>query len=376
MNRLEVEGPGEAVRSVEARHPIYQRLMRALREYRAMYAAGGWIQIPDGAELAPGSKGTRVTMVRRRLQLNVEGPDSAAFDAKLKAAVERFQRLNGLKATGKVDKPTLAELNVPVEGRIRQIELSLERARWLPADFGARYILVNIPEAVLRVVERDSVVFSTRAVVGKSGRQTPVLVDTMTSLVLNPAWNLPPVVVDEDVLPKLAKNTEYLKKKNIKVYRGWGKEAREIHPDSVKWARWTARTMPYNLRMEPGPANALGRVKFLFPNDEHIYIHDSPQRSLYSKEQRQYSSGCVRVERARDLAAYLLGESPRWDKERLAEAFAAGEERSVALRKPIPVYLIYLTAWVGDDGAMHFRPDLYGRDELLAVMLADGASPS
>ena len=376
VNRLEVDGPGEAVRSVEARHPIYQRLMRALREYRAIYAAGGWEEIPDGPELAPGSKGTRVAMVRKRLQLNAGGPDSAAFDANLAAAVERFQRLNGLKPTRKVDRPTLAELNVPVEKRIGQIELSLERARWLPSDFGARYILVNIPEAVLRVVERDSVVFSTRAVVGKAGRQTPVLVDTMTSLVLNPSWNLPPVVVDEDVLPKLTKNTDYLKQKNIKVYQGWGKEAREINPDSVRWARWTSRTMPYNLRMEPGPANALGRVKFLFPNDEHIYIHDSPQRSLYSKEQRLYSSGCVRVERARDLAAYLLGESPRWDRERLAEAFAAGEERSVALRKPIPVYLIYLTAWVGADGAMHFRPDLYGRDESLAGMLADGASPS
>jgi murein L,D-transpeptidase YcbB/YkuD len=375
-NHFETGGPREAAESVEARHPQYRALLNALRGYRALEAAGGWAPIPDGSDLALRSRGPRVTMLRKRLDLQVAGRDSAVFDAGLKSAVEAFQKRHGLSVTGKVDKSTLAALNVPVDERIRQIELSLERARWLPAGFGSRYILVNIPEAVLRVVREDSVVFLTRAVIGKASRQTPVLVDTMTSVVLNPSWNLPPVVVDEDVLPKLARNTDYLKKKNIKVYRGWGRAEREIHPDSVNWARWTSRTMPYHLRMEAGPANALGRVKFLFPNDEHVYIHDSPQRSLYRQEQRLYSSGCVRIERARDLASYLLTELPRWDKERLAEVFASGEEKSVALARPIPVYFVYFTAWVGPDGSLHFRPDVYGRDQLLAAKLADGARPS
>jgi murein L,D-transpeptidase YcbB/YkuD len=178
------------------------------------------------------------------------------------------------------------------------------------------------------------------------------------------------------VLPKLAKNTEYLKAKGIRVYRGWGKEAVEVHPDSVRWSLWTSKTMPYNLRMEPGPANALGRVKFLFPNDEHVYIHDSPQRSLYRREHRQFSSGCVRVERARDLAGLLLSGSPRWDGDRLEEAFASGQEQPVTLRRPVAVYLVYLTAWAGEDGAVHFRPDLYGRDDMLAALLPQAAAPS
>jgi len=375
-NHLEAGGPREALEAIEARHPQYRSLLLALRDYRRIEVAGGWPLIPEGPDLARGSKGPRVMMVRERLLGQPDGEGSSAFDASLKAAVEGFQKRHGLNATGKVDRSTLAALNVPVDERIRQIELSLERARWFPADFGSRYILVNIPEAVLRVVEQDSVVFSTRAVVGKASRQTPVLVGTMTSLVLNPSWNLPPVVIEEDVLPKLTKSTDYLKEKNIKVLRGWGKYAREVHPDSVKWAKQTVKSMPYHLRMDPGPANALGRVKFLLPNNEHIYIHDSPQRSLYRKEQRLYSSGCVRIERARELAAYLLSESSRWDKDRLAETFASGVEKSVALRKPIPVYLIYLTAWVGNDGAVHFRPDLYGRDEKLAARLGESARPS
>lgn len=376
VERLVADGPVRAVEAFEARHPMYRGLAGVLREYRGIEAAGGWVQVPAGPDMAVGNKGARVSLLRQRLGVQTAGMDSASFDGALKSAVEEFQKHHGLNATGKVDKATLAALNVPVEERIRQIELSLERARWLPADFGSRYIVVNIPEAMLRVVESDSVVFSSRAVVGKAERQTPVLLDTMTSLVLNPYWNLPPVVIDEDVLPKLTKNTDYLKQKNVKVYRGWGKGQREIHPDSVRWSRWTSKTMPYHLRMDPGPANALGRVKFLFPNGEHIYIHDSPQRSLYRREQRQFSSGCVRVERARDLAAYLLNGSPRWDKERLAEAFASGEEQSVSLRNPIPVYIVYLTAWVDADGVPHFRPDLYGRDELLAVMLGAPSQPS
>lgn len=376
VNRLETAGPREAVEAVEAKNAMYRDLLSALREYCAIQSAGGWVRITEGPELSTGSKGHRVMMLRERLGEQIAGPDSVRFDAALRSSVGHFQKRHGLTVSGKVDKPTLAALNVPVDERIRQIELSLERARWFPPEFGPRYILVNIPEAVLRVVERDSVVFTSRAVVGKASRQTPVLVETMTYLVLNPSWNLPPVVVDEDVLPKLTKNTDYLKKKNIKVYQGWGKNAREVHPDSVRWARWTSKTMPYHLRMEPGSSNALGRVKFLFPNDEHVYIHDSPQRSLYRKEQRQFSSGCVRVERARELAAHLLSGSSRWDDDRLKEAFATGEEQNVILRNPIPVYLVYLTAWVGADGTVHFRPDLYGRDDLLAAMLADGARPS
>jgi murein L,D-transpeptidase YcbB/YkuD len=368
VDRVATGAPRAAAESVEAANPYARRLLRALRSYDRIARAGGWPRIPDGEDLSAGSTGTRVTLVRSRLGVPATGPDTEVFDAGLRDAVRAFQKRHGLASTGRVDQFTLAALNVPVEDRIRQIGVNLERARWFPAEFGPRYILVNIPEAVLRVVEGDSVILRMRAVLGKVSRQTPMLADNVTSLVLNPSWNLPPVVIAEDVLASRSGASAYLKEKNITVFSDWGTDAREVDPDSIRWDRVTLEAMPYRLRMEPGPRNALGRVKFLFPNDEHIYIHDSPQRGLFRKDQRFFSSGCVRVEGARDLATYLLRESSRWTEQRVEAAVHSGEETSIALKDPVPVYLVYLTAWVGEEGEVHFRPDPYGRDALIAAL--------
>lgn len=370
-SRLDDEGPRASAESVEAAHPISRRLLASLRDHERIAAAGGWPGIPDGPPLRRGDEGERVALLRRRLGLTATGERSDRFDGSVQAAVSEFQRRHGLAPTGAVEGQTLAALNVPVQESIRQLRVNLERARWLPAELGERYILVNIPEAVLRLVEGDSVTLSMRAVVGKVSRPTPMLADKVTSIVLNPSWNLPPIVVAEDVLARPSETSAYLKEREIRVLRGWGKEASEVDPDSVRWERLDAASMPYRFRMEPGPRNALGRVKFLFPNDEHVYIHDSPERSLYRKEQRFFSSGCVRVEEARDLGKRLLRGSG-WDEERVERVIASGQETSIALSDPIPVYLVYFTAWVDQDGQTQFRPDLYGRDDLLAVLLEQG----
>jgi murein L,D-transpeptidase YcbB/YkuD len=373
VSQLEGGGPRAAILSIETSHPMYRALQQSLGEYRRIAAAGGWARIPPGPRLAVGAKGNRVAALRARLQETLKPTDPSAFDRDLQRSVKKFQRRHGLSPTGKVDPATLEALNAGVEDRIRQIELSLERARAFPATFGPRYILVNIPDATLSVVEDDSVVLSMRAGIGKTDRQTPVLVDTMTSVVFNPTWNIPPVIIAEDILPKVIEDSDYLEEKNIRVLRGWAKGAVEVDPDDVEWEQVTPKAMPYRFLMASGPQNPLGDVKFLFPNAEHVYIHDSPQRALYRSDHRLFSSGCVRVERARDLAAYLLRDSPRWSSEKLAESFESDGEKSVSLKHPIPVYFIYLTAWVGEDGALHFRPDIYGRDELLAGRMPERA---
>lgn len=369
VDRVASGSPRAVAESVEAGNPYARHLLCALRSYDRIARAGGWPRIPDGPDLSMGSTGTRVMLLRGRLGVPATGPEHGRFDARLAGAVRGFQERHGLAVTGKVDRSTLAALNVPVEERIGQISMNLERARWFPSGFGSRYILVNIAEAALRVVENDSVILRMRAVLGKVTRQTPMLADNVTSLVLNPAWNLPPVVIAEDVLSSPMGASAYLKAKHIRVLSSWGSDAREVDPDSIRWDQVTIEAMPYRFWMEPGGLNALGRVKFLFPNDEHIYIHDSPQRSLFRKDQRFFSSGCVRVERARDLATYLLRESSRWTEARVEAAVASGVETSIALRNPIPVYIVYLTAWVGEDGEVHFRPDLYGRDAQIAALM-------
>lgn len=294
----------------------------------------------------------------------IEGA-SEHFDSALEDAVRMFQLRHGLEADGVVGAGTLAALNVPINERVRQMELNLERWRWLPRNLGERYILVNIPSFELEVTEGEKVVLEMRVVVGKTYRRTPVFSSSMTHLVFSPYWHVPPSLAVQDVLPAAQKDLEYLAKKRIKVFRGWGADTVEMDPSAIDWSRLSRSDFPFRFRQEPGPQNALGGVKFMFPNTFNVYLHDTPSRELFLRADRSFSSGCIRIEKPLRLAEYVLGGASGWDAERILAASLKGVEQTVRLPESIPVHLLYWTCWVDARGTVHFRNDVYGRDRLL-----------
>jgi murein L,D-transpeptidase YcbB/YkuD len=419
-----VSGPGASASTVDARsahalgtaltslrpsHPAYNALVQAYRRYRSLADRGGWPAVPDGPTLARDSTGERVALLRARLRaagdLDAEEDtenagvlgasrfpmtassqpsdapargDStpvtapAVYDTALEAAVRRFQTRHGLAVDGAVGSATLTALNVPAAERAEQLALNLERWRWLPEDLGSRHILVNIADFSLRAVEDGADVLAMRVVTGTPYRQTPVFSGTITYLVLNPYWHVPSTIAVEDKLPAIRSDPGYLNRQQFEVFRGWRADAQPLDPASIAWDSVSARTFPYRLRQKPGPYNALGRVKFMFPNPHSVYLHDTPTRGLFAQAERSFSSGCIRLERPQALAQYLLADHPQWSAERLASVFeqASGPEQTVVLPTPIPVHLQYWTAWTDADGTVHFRNDIYRRDAALREALA------
>jgi L,D-transpeptidase YcbB len=360
---------GSSLRKLLPVQPGYSCLREALLRYRDIEMNGGWPEITTGPLLRKGETGERVEQLRNRLILAGDIPESAdtvnfQFDEELEAALKKFQSRHGLDADGIAGPATLRELNTPVKMRILAVELNLERWRWLPQDLGEKHILVNIAGFDVRVVESNNTVLEMKAVVGRLYRQTPVFSGRMTYLVLSPYWNVPPTISVLDVLPQVQKDTGYLARQNMKVFTGWGAETREINPDSVNWGELGRRNLPYRFRQDPGPQNALGTVKFMFPNEYHVYLHDSPARELFVRSRRDFSSGCIRLEKPLELAEYLL-RGTRWSPEEIKRAIDLKAERTVTLPQPIPVHLLYWTAWSEHDGTIHFRADVYQRDEKL-----------
>lgn len=362
--------------SFAPRTPNYRRLKEALAAYRAISAAGGWRQVPEGPSLKPGMSDPRVPILRERLILagdlsaEIAIPPEAAelYDPALEAAVKRFQWRHGLTQDGVAGKKTVAAMNVPVEARIKQMLLNMERRRWMPDDLGERYVFVNMADFELKVVDGPRTVHDTRVVVGTPYHRTPVFSAMMTYVVLNPYWNITPSIARNEILPKLRKDVSYLERNNIVVLSDWSEGAVPVDPRTVDWSRVSSRSFPYKLRQEPGDQNALGRIKFMFPNPYNIYLHDTPARQLFRETVRSFSHGCIRVEHPIELGALLL-QADGWTKEKLDAAIATGEQKVITLRQPIPVHLTYLTAWVNKDGSVHFRDDIYGRDKLLAEAL-------
>jgi murein L,D-transpeptidase YcbB/YkuD len=250
-----------------------------------------------------------------------------------------------------------------VDHRVAQIEINLERWRWLPVDLGQRHIIVNIPAYHLDLYEDGARVLELRVVVGKSYRRTPVFSDTMRYLVLNPYWEVPPSIAVHDKLPLLRKDPAALVAAGFRVFRGFGADAEQVDPLRVDWNSVSPRQFSYRLRQDPGPKNALGQVKFMFPNRFNVYLHDTPSRDLFAHADRSFSSGCIRVEDPVRLATAVLAGTPGWDAAALRAGLDTGQTRTVSLGRPVRVHLLYWTAWVDDDGTVEFRRDLYGRDE-------------
>ncbi len=361
------------IESLRPKQKAYRRLSATLKQYEQIRKSGGWPAIAPGPSLQLGDQGPRVSALRRRLaipnNLTADLPvDDDRYDHGLETAVMRFQRRHGLFPDGVVGWKTLAALSVPVEERILQLQLNMERWRWYPDSFGERYLLVNIPDYTLNVMEGDWTVRRMRAIVGKSRRQTPALSGRMTYLEFNPYWNIPQKIARKDILPKVVSDPDYLTRQGIRVFDSWDRQARELDPTGIMWENLSAHHFPYRLRQDPSDVNALGRIKFMFPNPQSVYIHDTPGKSLFNRQERHFSSGCVRVETPLDLAQYLLA-GQGWDRARLEATMMDGRRQTVVLDDPIPVYLVYFTAWVDADGAVNFREDIYGRDrELLGAL--------
>ena len=370
---------GVTLKELRPAHEGYGMMRNALKRYRDIASRGGWHAIPDGPILQRGDVSFRVVMIRRRLTMmgdltKTRQKLTPVFDDTLDRAVRRYQKRHGLKVDGIVGAKTLAQLNMPLTDRIRALEINLERWRWLPHHLGDRYINVNVAGFNLEVIEGDDAAISMRVVVGTNYRRTPLFTSRMTSLVINPYWNIPPTLVEEDIYPLVQKNPQYLAAQKIRIFSDWSEGAPEVDSTRVDWSRLHKGTFYYKLRQDPGPHNALGRLKFLFPNKFAVYLHDTPHRQLFKRNKRGFSSGCIRVEKPIALAVYVLNRDAEWTRARIESAVNSGQRYVVRLPEAIPVHVLYWTAWVDRDGMVHFRDDIYGRDRLLDAALREKPS--
>ncbi len=349
-------------------HAGYARLREAMRGLREIEAAGGWPVIPAGPKLEPGARGPRIAILRKPLLERAAEGNSATgapagaddrFDEALTESVRRFQERHGIKPDGKLDATTFAELNVPVERRIRQVELNLERLRWIPRRLGDPHVFVNIPGYDFDLVRGGVSAWRTRIVVGKAFTPTPVFSDRIVAVVVNPPWNVPKSIALGEFLPEMKKDPLAFRRRGLRLLEGPEEDAREVDPTTVDWHALNEGRFPYRLRQDPGPNNALGRLKFHITNDFRIYLHDTPTRGLFGQSDRDLSHGCIRVEAPLDLAGRLLGESPQ---DLLREALDQTAERHLSVKPPVPIHILCLTAWVDEAGVLRFAPDVYDFD--------------
>ena len=350
-----------------------QRIREAALSYSDIAVRGGWPAIPVEAKFAFGAEGPHDDLLRKRLLISGDlAADKASgpYDDVVTEAVRRFQLRHGLAATGTVTPRTLAELNVPAQKRIKQLEASLERLANLNFTFGPRYVVVNIPATFAEAVENDRVVRRYRVIVGKTEKPSPTLTAEITSVNLNPTWTVPPSISKTEISAHMRKDPGYLTRMHMDVL-----DAHDvpIDPRSVDWSG--ARTPNFTVRQQSGAWNALGAVKIDMPNSYSVYMHDTNQRNLFNDDYRFDSHGCSRVDNVRDLAAWLLqAELPKWNRAAIDAAIATGERQDIVLPMKIPVAWIYLTAWMTKDQTVQFRNDIYDQDQQLLEATAEEAA--
>jgi murein L,D-transpeptidase YcbB/YkuD len=361
------------------RHTAYDTLKKHLQRYETIKLIGGWPLIPSGPVLKLGVRSPRVPLLRQRLLITgdlclSQFSSQERFGESLERAVIRYQHRNGIKADGIVGRNTLECLNIPIEERITQIKVNMERWRWLPPDLGPRHLMVNIPGFELNIIQNNAIQDSMRVIVGRKKRQTPILSSNMTYLELNPYWNIPSTIARKDILPKIQDDPLYLVNNDIRVLTGWKRNSPMLDPLGIDWQKFSSQYLPYRFRQDPSPSNALGQVKFMFPNHHSIYIHDTPAKALFRKEVRSFSSGCIRVQHPLKLARLLLSNQ-QWDGRRITDAVGTQKRRVIVMSPPMPVHLVYFTAWPDEnDHTLNFGKDIYGRDRRLVKAL--GRKPS
>jgi L,D-transpeptidase YcbB len=324
----------------------YTLLKQALKKYDSIAQKGGWQPIsPAGRIIKKGTKAPIVASIKKRLQITGEltGSDTTqVFNDPLEAAVKKFQQQHGHNTDGKISDSLVAIMNIPVEERMKQILINMNRLAWMPNQQSDRFIEVNVPGFMLSIYEGNQKAFNSKVIVGKEGTNSMMFNGNLNEIVFNPYWNIPASIVQNEIMPAMKQDPDYLKKHNMEIVK---------ENDSIPV-----------IRQLPGPQNALGKVKFLFPNTYEIYLHDSPQKELFEKKDRALSHGCIRVADAQKLAEYLLRHDSEWTPEKVKQAMNSGKEQSVALKEPVPVSITYLTAWIDENGQINFRNDIYGHD--------------
>ena len=328
----------------------YKGLKDQLSRYLAIAKNGGWPQINSiKKSLKQGTSSPDIVLIKKRLAITGDLPandTSQVFNDTLVTAVKNFQARHGFNETGIISDSLIKEMNVPAVKRVEQLLMNMDRMRWLASEPNGNLIVVNIPEFVMHVYEGKQKVFDIDVVVGKEGHSTMMFNGDLNQVVFSPYWNVPPSIVAKEILPAMDKNPNYIAKENMEITG---------NDDGLPV-----------VRQKPGPGNALGKVKFLFPNSFNIYFHDTPAKSLFNKDKRAYSHGCIRLREPEKLANYVLRNQPEWTPEKINEAMNSGDEKYVKVKKPIPVVITYYTAWVDENGRLNFREDIYGHDASLA----------
>ena len=369
-NLLRAASPGDELQQYITRSPYYIALRDHFVAYRTIATEGGWPVVPAGNTIRPGDSDPRVPVIARRLAItgDLSNADMSTddFDETLEAGVRRFQERHGLTADGIIGGSTLAAMNVPVSERLETIRINLERLRWLADDFEEDMVIVNIAGFEAYLLKDGVPIWSTRVQVGRTYRQTPIFRDEITYLSINPTWTAPRSLATRDVLPQIQNDPSYVVERGFDVR---DRNGNNVDPATIDWASLSTNNFPYTLVQRPGPYNAMGLVKFMFPNEHSVYLHDTPSRYLFDREARAFSAGCIRTERPFELAELLLGPQG-WDRARIQEVLDSGTLTNVVLETPMPVLLTYFTARVRNDGTLLFFPDVYERDQRIAQGLA------
>ncbi|MCW5714572.1 MAG: L,D-transpeptidase family protein [Bauldia sp.] len=333
----------------------------AIIDYQNIVAMGGWPVVPADAILRLGVTSPSVMILRQRLiashDLDASLGGSQVFDSYVDAAVRRFQARHGIPADGIVGPTSFAALNVPADVRLTQLVTNRQRLQELAVTTRARYVMVNLPAAEIEVVENGQVVSRHTAVVGRVDRASPILSSEIYEVNFNPFWTVPASIIQRDLIPLMQTNPTYLTDQHIRMYNAQGQE---VLPQNVNW--YSNEATRYTFRQDPGDFNSLGSVRINFHNQYSVYLHDTPNKTLFGNDYRFDSSGCVRVQNVRELINFLLRDTAGWDRARIEGAFASGERTDVRLAQPVQIFFAYITAWSMEDGVVHFRDDIYAYD--------------
>ena len=370
LNAITSSDPKAYLRSLPPKSSAYALLVREKIKLQAIIARGGWGTKIEASAVKPGSTGTPVVQLRDRLVALKYLPmnSSQTYDANLQASVQDFQVSVGLEGTGIASESTISQLNVSPEERLQSVIVAMERERWLNIDRGARYVWVNLTDFSAKIIDHGKVTFETRSVVGKnvSDRRTPEFSDQIEFMVINPSWNVPRSITTKEYLPLLKRNPNAAGQLNIIDRNG-----RVVPRGAINFAAYTAKTFPFSMRQSPSDGNALGIVKFMFPNPYNIYLHDTPSKSLFAQEVRDFSHGCIRLGDPVDFAHALLAVQTADPVGEFSKYLNTGRESSLRLDKPVPVHLVYFTAYPDGKGRMTYRRDIYGRDALIFTALTE-----
>jgi len=361
-------------------HHYYTDLKRALKKYREIEKEGGWQTVPGGKKINPGDQDSRIPAIVKRLTVTgdfaakTRGVSLTHYDSILKEAVVKFQARHGLEPDGVIGTGTVDIMNIPVSDAIKQIRINLARWRWQKHYLGEKYIVVNIANFDLFAYDKGNIALNFPVIVGRTDYQTPLLSSQISYIDFNPFWNVTASIASKEELRNIKKNPAYLQKKHIKVFSGWGSDAYEIDPGTVDWNNVTQQRMSqYKLRQDPGGWNALGKIKFMFPNQHDVYMHDTPTQPLFSRTVRAFSHGCIRLSQPLDLAFFVLADqSGKWPKEKIEKMYRGGKRGVVNLASNLPVHITYQTSWVDKNGIIYFNRDIYNLDKSLSKVMFNG----